>query len=172
MTDRLTDNKGRTVDFKNTIIIMTSNIGSHIIQDNLEKVTEDNREEILNTTKDEVFSLLKKSIKPEFLNRIDEIIMFQPLTQEEIRKIVENQLGGVQKMLEKNGIQMTATKKAVELIAKIGFDPQFGARPIKRVIQKEVLNELSKMILAEKVDRDSSIVVDEKDGQLVFKNKP
>jgi ATP-dependent Clp protease ATP-binding subunit ClpB len=168
---RLTDNKGRTVDFKNTIIIMTSNIGSHIIQDNLEKVTAENREEILNRTKEEVFSILKKSIKPEFLNRIDEVIMFQPLTQEEISKIVENQLAGIEKMLEKNGIHMTATKKAVEHIAKIGFDPQFGARPIKRVIQKEVLNELSKMILAEKVDRNSTIVVDEKDGQLVFKNK-
>jgi ATP-dependent Clp protease ATP-binding subunit ClpB len=168
---RLTDNKGRTVDFKNTIIIMTSNIGSHIIQENLEKVTAENREEILNRTKEEVFSLLKKSIKPEFLNRIDEIIMFQPLTQEEISKIVENQLGSVQKMLEKNGVHMTATKKAVEHIAKIGFDPQFGARPIKRVIQKEVLNELSKMILAEKVNRDATIVVDEKDGALIFKNK-
>lgn len=168
---RLTDNKGRTVDFKNAIIIMTSNLGSHIIQENLEKVTADNREEILNKTKEEVFSLLKKSIKPEFLNRIDEIIMFQPLTQEEIRQIVENQLAGVQKMLEKNGVHVSATKKAVEHIAKIGFDPQFGARPIKRVIQKEVLNELSKMILAEKVDRNATIVVDEKNGELVFKNK-
>ncbi len=169
---RLTDNKGRTVDFKNTIIIMTSNIGSHIIQDNLEKITKENRQEILDKTREAVFDLLKKSIKPEFLNRIDEIIMFQPLTQEEIRKIVQNQLGGVQKMLEKNGINMTATGKAVDLIAKIGFDPQFGARPIKRVIQKEVLNELSKMILAEKVDRNATIVVDEKDGALIFKNKP
>jgi ATP-dependent Clp protease ATP-binding subunit ClpB len=168
---RLTDNKGRTVDFKNTIIIMTSNLGSHIIQENLEKVTADNREEILNRTKEEVFSLLKKSIKPEFLNRIDEIIMFQPLTQEEIRQIVENQLKGVQTMLEKNGVHVTATKKAIEHIAKIGFDPQFGARPIKRVLQKEVLNELSKMILAEKVDRNSTIVIDEKNGQLVFRNK-
>lgn len=168
---RLTDNKGRTVDFKNTIIIMTSNLGSHIIQENLEKVTADNREEVLNRTKEEVFSLLKKTIKPEFLNRVDEIIMFQPLTQQEISKIVENQLAAVQKMLEKNGVHMTATKKAVEHIAKIGFDPQFGARPIKRVIQKEVLNELSKMILAEKVDRNATIVVDEKDGQLVFRNK-
>ncbi len=168
---RLTDNKGRTVDFKNTIIIMTSNLGSHIIQENLEKVTADNREEVLNRTKEEVFSLLKKSIKPEFLNRIDEIIMFQPLTQEEIHKIVENQLVAVQKMLEKNGVHVTATKKAIDHIAKIGFDPQFGARPIKRVIQKEVLNELSKMILAEKVDRNSTIVVDEKNGELVFRNK-
>ncbi|MGD6810459.1 MAG: ATP-dependent chaperone ClpB [Candidatus Bathyarchaeia archaeon] len=169
---RLTDNKGRTVDFKNTIIIMTSNIGSHIIQDNLEKITKENRQEILDKTRESVFDLLKKSIKPEFLNRIDEIIMFQPLTQEEIRKIVQNQLGGVQKMLEKNGITLTATDKAVDFIAKVGFDPQFGARPIKRVIQKEVLNELSKMILDEKVNRDSTIVVDEKDGALIFKNKP
>jgi ATP-dependent Clp protease ATP-binding subunit ClpB len=168
---RLTDNKGRTVDFKNSIIIMTSNLGSHIIQENLEKVTAENREQILNKTKEEVFSLLKKSIKPEFLNRIDEIIMFQPLIQEEIRQIVENQLAGVQKMLEKNGVHMTATKKAAEHIAKIGFDPQFGARPIKRVIQKEVLNELSKMILADKVDRKSTIIVDEKNGELVFRNK-
>ncbi|MGD6932642.1 MAG: ATP-dependent chaperone ClpB [Candidatus Bathyarchaeia archaeon] len=169
---RLTDNKGRTVDFKNTIIIMTSNIGSHIIQENLEKITKENRQEILDKTKEQVFDLLKKSIKPEFLNRIDEVIMFQPLTQDEIRKIVQNQLGGVQKMLEKNGINMTVTDKAVDFIAKIGFDPQFGARPIKRVIQKEVLNELSKMILAEKVDRNATIVVDEKDGALIFKNKP
>jgi ATP-dependent Clp protease ATP-binding subunit ClpB len=168
---RLTDNKGRTVDFKNTIIIMTSNIGSHIIQDNLEKITKENRQEILNTTKEQVFDLLKKSIKPEFLNRVDEVIMFQPLTQEEIRKIVQNQLVGVQKMLEKNGIELTATDKAVDFIARIGFDPQFGARPIKRVIQKEVLNELSKMILAEKVNRDTTIVVDEKEGALIFKNK-
>jgi ATP-dependent Clp protease ATP-binding subunit ClpB len=168
---RLTDNKGRTVDFKNTIIIMTSNLGSHIIQENLEKVTADNRIEILNQTKNQVFDLLKRSIKPEFLNRVDEIIMFQPLTQEEIRKIVQNQLGIVQKMLEKNGITLTATDKAVDFIAKIGFDPQFGARPIKRVIQKEVLNELSKMILDEKVDRNSTIVVDEKDDALVFKNR-
>jgi ATP-dependent Clp protease ATP-binding subunit ClpB len=151
---------------------MTSNIGSHIIQDNLEKITKENRQEILDKTRESVFDLLKKSIKPEFLNRIDEIIMFQPLTQEEIRKIVQNQLGGVQKMLEKNGITLTATDKAVDFIAKVGFDPQFGARPIKRVIQKEVLNELSKMILDEKVNRDSTIVVDEKDGALIFKNKP
>lgn len=167
---RLTDNKGRTVDFKNTIIIMTSNIGSHLIQENLEKVTIDNREEILNKTREEVLSLLKKSIKPEFLNRIDEIIMFQPLTQKEINKIVENQIGNIQKMLEKNGIHMTTTKKAIEHIAKIGFDPQFGARPIKRVIQKEIINELSKMILSDKIDKTTTITVDEKDQQLVFSN--
>ena len=168
---RLTDNKGRTVDFKNTIIIMTSNIGSHIIQDNLGKLNEYNREEILNQTREQVFDLLRKSIKPEFLNRIDEIIMFQPLTQEEVRRIVELQLKNVQKMLEKSSIKLTVTKKAVEFIGTIGFDPQFGARPIKRVIQKNLLNELSKMILEGKVDKNSVIVVDEKNGELVFRNK-
>jgi ATP-dependent Clp protease ATP-binding subunit ClpB len=168
---RLTDNKGRTVDFKNTIIIMTSNIGSHIIQGNLEKVNDENREEILNQTRKQVFDLVKKSIKPEFLNRIDEIIMFQSLTREEVRRIVELQLKIIQKMLEKSSIKLTITKKAVDFIAIIGFDPQFGARPIKRVIQKNLLNELSKMILEEKVDKNSVIVVDEKNGKLVFTNK-
>jgi len=168
---RLTDNKGRTVDFKNTIIIMTSNIGSHIIQENLEKINPENREHILNQTKEQVFELLKKSLKPEFLNRIDEIIMFQPLTQEEIRKIVELQLQKVEQMLGKNNIKLSATKKAIDYIANAGFDPQFGARPIKRIIQKDILNELSKMLLAEKVTKDTTIVVDEKNGQLIFKNK-
>jgi len=168
---RLTDNKGRTVDFKNTIIIMTSNIGSHIIQENMEKLNERNREEILDQTREQVFDLLKKSIRPEFLNRVDEIIMFQSLTREEVRRIVELQLERVQKMMEKSGIKLSATKKAVDFIANIGFDPQFGARPIKRVIQKNVLNELSKMILEEKVDKNSVIVVDEKNGALIFKNK-
>ena len=168
---RLTDNKGRTVDFKNTIIIMTSNIGSHIIQENLEKINEHNREEIINQTRQQVFDLLKKTIKPEFLNRIDEIIMFNSLTQDEVRKIVELQLKNIQKTLEKNSIKLTFTKKAVDFIATIGYDPQFGARPIKRVIQKNVLNELSKMILEEKVDKNSAIVVDVKNGQMVFINK-
>jgi ATP-dependent Clp protease ATP-binding subunit ClpB len=168
---RLTDNKGRTVDFKNTIIIMTSNIGSHLIQENLEKVTEKNREEVLNHTREQVFELLKKTIRPEFLNRIDEIIMFQPLKEEEIRKVVELQLGIIRKMLEKSGIHLMATPKAVRLIASQGFDPQFGARPIKRVIQKNLLNELSKMILEGKVDKDSKIVVDEKAGKLTFRNE-
>jgi ATP-dependent Clp protease ATP-binding subunit ClpB len=168
---RLTDNKGRTVDFKNTIIIMTSNIGSHLIQENLEKVTDKNREELLNHTREQVFDLLKKTIKPEFLNRIDEIIMFQPLTKEEIIKVVELQLGIIRKMLEKNGIRLTTTPKAIQLIATLGFDPQFGARPIKRVIQKNLLNELSKMILEGKVDKDSTIKVDEKNGKLVFRNE-
>ena len=168
---RLTDNKGRTVDFKNTIIIMTSNIGSHIIHENLERINEQNREEIVNQTRKQVFDLLKRSIKPEFLNRIDEVIMFKSLTPEEVRKIVELQIGLIQKTLEKSDIRLSLTKKAVDFIADVGFDPQFGARPIKRVIQKNLLNELSKMILADKVDKNAAIVVDEKNGQLVFKNR-
>ncbi len=167
---RLTDNKGRTVDFKNTIIIMTSNIGSHLIQENMEKVTDKNRDEVFDRTREQVFDLLKKTIRPEFLNRIDEIIMFKPLTADEIRTVVEIQVGGVQKMLEKNDIRLTATKKAIRFIATLGFDPQFGARPIKRVIQKNLLNELSKMILEGKVQKDKEIVVDEKGGKLVFGN--
>ncbi|WP_292368817.1 ATP-dependent chaperone ClpB [Methanoregula sp. UBA64] len=167
---RLTDNKGRTVDFKNTIIIMTSNIGSHLIQENMEHATEKDRDELFERTREQVFDLLKKTIRPEFLNRIDEIIMFKPLTEDEIRVVVEIQLGGVQKMLEKSGIRLTATKKAIRFIATLGFDPQFGARPIKRVIQKNLLNELSKMILEGKVQKDKEIVVDEKGGKLVFGN--
>jgi ATP-dependent Clp protease ATP-binding subunit ClpB len=168
---RLTDNKGRTVDFKNSIIIMTSNIGSHLIQENLEKTTPENRDEVWNRTKEQVFTLLKQSVKPEFLNRIDEIIMFQPLSEVEIHQIVENQLKAVKAMLEKNGVNVEYTKRAVDYIAKVGFDPQFGARPIKRVIQKNVLNELSKIILAEKVDRSGVILIDEKNGALAFRNK-
>jgi len=167
---RLTDNKGRTVDFKNTVIIMTSNIGSDIIRKNLEQGTGKNRDEIFERTREQVFDLLKTTIRPEFLNRIDEIIMFKPLTEEEIRNVVELQLAGVQKMLAKNDVRFTATKRAVRFIATLGFDPQFGARPIKRVIQKNLLNELSKMILEGKVNKDREIVVDEKEGKLVFGN--
>lgn len=169
---RLTDNKGRTADFKNTIIIMTSNIGSHIIQENLSKATPTNREAVWNQTKEQIFDLLKKTIKPEFLNRIDEIIMFKPLNEEEVKKIVENQIRNIQKMLEKNNIKIEVTKKAIDHIAKVGFDPQFGARPIKRVIQKSILNELSKIILQEKIDKNATILIDEKKGTLEFKNKP
>jgi len=167
---RLTDNKGRPVDFKNTIIIMTSNIGSPLIQENLEKTPTSNQE-VWNKTKAQVFDLLKKSLKPEFLNRIDEIIMFQPLNEAEVKQIVENQLKAAQMMLDKNGVRIEFSMKAVDHIARVGFDPQFGARPIKRVIQREVLNELSKIILADKVDKGSVIVVDEKSGALVFENK-
>jgi ATP-dependent Clp protease ATP-binding subunit ClpB len=167
---RLTDNKGRTVDFKNTIIIMTSNIGSHLIQENLENITDRNRDEVFDRTRQQVFELLKKTIRPEFLNRIDEIIMFKPLTKDEIRTIVEIQLGTIQKMLAKNDIRLTATEKAIRFIATQGFDPQFGARPIKRVIQKNLMNELSKMILEGNVHKATEIVVDEKEGKLIFGN--
>ena len=167
---RLTDNKGRTVDFKNTIIIMTSNIESPIIQENLEQVTDKNRDEVFDRTREQVFELLKKTIRPEFLNRIDEIIMFKPLTKDEIQKVVDLQLGNVQKMLGKNDIRLRATKKAIQFIATLGFDPQFGARPIKRVIQKNLLNELSKMILEGSVNKEKEIVVDEKGGKLTFLN--
>jgi ATP-dependent Clp protease ATP-binding subunit ClpB len=158
------------VDFKNTIIIMTSNIGSDIIRENLEHVTDKDQNEVFERTREQVFDLLKKTIRPEFLNRIDEIIMFKPLTRDEIRTVVELQLANVQKMLEKTDIRLRATKKAVQFIATQGFDPQFGARPIKRVIQKNLLNELSKMILEGTVNKDKEIVVDEKDGKLVFRN--
>ena len=168
---RLTDNKGRTVDFRNTIIIMTSNIGSHIIQENIERMTHDNSEEILNQTRDQVFELLKKSIRPEFLNRVDEIIMFKPLTLAEITRVVEIQLRMVQEMLGKNDMVLSATLAAIDFIASQGFDPQYGARPIKRVIQKQVLNELSKMILEGTVERDAEIEMDAVEGKLVFRNR-
>ena len=167
---RLTDNKGRTVDFKNTIIIMTSNIGSHLIQENLEHVTDKNRDEVFDRTREQVYDLLKKTIRPEFLNRIDEIIMFRPLTRDEIQKVVELQLESVQKMLSKSDIRLRATKRAIQFIATQGFDPQFGARPIKRVIQKMLINELSKMILEGTVNKEKEIVVDEKGGKLLFSN--
>ncbi|MBI9039437.1 MAG: ATP-dependent chaperone ClpB [Bacteroidales bacterium] len=168
---RLTDNKGRLVDFKNTIVIMTSNIGSHIIQEKLNKINDDNREEVINHTRLEVFDLLKKIIRPEFLNRIDEIIMFKPLSKDEIKDIVKLQFRIIQKMLAKNDIKISASDKAIDEISEMGFDPQFGARPIKRVIQRQILNELSKMILAGKVNKDHEIVIDEKDNKLVFLNK-
>ncbi len=167
---RLTDNKGRTVDFKNTIIIMTSNIGSHLIQENMEHVTEKNRDEVYDRTREQVFELLKKTLRPEFLNRIDEIIMFRPLTKDEIQEVVGLQLGNVGKTLGKSDIRLRVTKKAIQFIATQGFDPQFGARPIKRVIQRNLLNELSKMILEGTVNKEKEIVVDEKDGKLVFRN--
>jgi ATP-dependent Clp protease ATP-binding subunit ClpB len=167
---RLTDNKGRTVDFKNTIVIMTSNIGSHLIQENMEHITDKNRDEVYDRTREQVFELLKKTLRPEFLNRIDEIIMFRPLTRDEIQEVVELQLGNVEKTLLKTDIRLRATKKAIQFIATQGFDPQFGARPIKRVIQKNLLNELSKMILEGNVNKDKEIVVDEKEGKLTFRN--
>ncbi|MBI2270544.1 MAG: ATP-dependent chaperone ClpB [Bacteroidetes bacterium] len=167
---RLTDNKGRVVNFKNTIIIMTSNLGSHIIQTNSEKMNEKNREDIMEKNKTEVFELLKNTIRPEFLNRIDEIIMFAPLTQSDVRNIVQLQFLGVQKMLAESNIKINATEYAFEWIANTGYDPQFGARPVKRVIQKYILNELSKQILSGSVQKDSEILLDVFDNQVVFRN--
>ena len=167
---RLTDNKGRVVNFKNTIIIMTSNMGSHLIQENFEKLNAKNKEEIIAKTKVEVFELLKKSIRPEFLNRIDETIMFMPLTREDVTKIVEFQFEGIKKILAENDIQLEATPEAIDWLAQLGFDPQFGARPVKRVMQKRVLNELSKQILAGTVTKNSQIVLDVFDNNFVFRN--
>ena len=167
---RLTDNKGRTVNFKNTIIIMTSNMGSSLIRENFEHMTAENREQVIYDTRNQVLDLLKKTIRPEFLNRIDEIIMFTPLDEDEIHQIVELQLHSIERMLEKNGIMLQFTDHAIDLIAIKGYDPQFGARPVKRVIQDLVLNELSKQILASTIDRSRPIIIDAKDGGLTFKN--
>jgi ATP-dependent Clp protease ATP-binding subunit ClpB len=168
---RLTDNKGRVVNFKNTLIIMTSNIGSMIIQNNLESLNDKNRLEVLERTKNEVFELLKKTLRPEFLNRVDELIMFTPLTQKEIREIVRLQFNQVIHKLAENDIQITITDKAIDLIATQGYDPQFGARPIKRLIQKNVLNELSKKILDGTVKKDQAVVVDCDKTEIRFKNQ-
>lgn len=168
---RLTDNKGRVVDFKNTIIIMTSNIGAHIIQEKLKDLNDKNRDEVLEKTNAEVYELLKQTIRPEFLNRIDEVIMFTPLQKSEIVDIVRLQIKSVNKMLAENGIVLEVTDQAVEWIAKEGYDPQFGARPVKRIIQRVLLNDLSKQILAEKVTKDNHIEVDVQDNQIVFRNK-
>lgn len=167
---RLTDNKGRVVNFKNTMVIMTSNVGSHIIQEKLQGLTAENREHVLDETKNEVFKLLKQTIRPEFLNRIDELIMFTPLSSEEIRQVVGLQLEIVRKMLLKNEIQMEISEAAVDWLAKVGYDPQFGARPIKRVIQREVLNEISKQILAGTINKENKIYIDVEGEGLVFKN--
>ena len=167
---RLTDNKGRTVNFKNTIIIMTSNMGSSLIRDRFEQLTDDNRERVVAETKSEVLDLLKKTIRPEFLNRIDEIIMFTPLTEQEIRQIVGLQLKGIERMAAANGIALQFSDAAVAYLAEKGYDPQFGARPVKRAIQELVLNELSKQILSGKIDRGHAVKVDFREGQLVFGN--
>lgn len=167
---RLTDNKGRVVNFKNTIIIMTSNLGSQLIRENCENLSDNNREEVLEKTKSEVFELLKQTIRPEFLNRIDELIMFTPLQQSEIRDIVELQIRQVQKLLERNGVQLEVTTAAVDLFAREGYDPQFGARPVKRVLQRMLLNELSKQIIAGTVNTEKPIRVDVKDDDVVFVN--
>jgi len=169
---RLTDNKGRTANFKNTIVIMTSNIGSHIIQEKLEDYNEYNKEDKMAEAKNEVMELLKKSIHPEFLNRIDDVIMFTPLTRENVREIVELQFKGIQKTLAEQDIELSATEDALDWLAQLGYDPQFGARPLKRVIQKRILNELSKEILGGTVKKDSKILImfDEKNHTFLFKN--
>jgi len=166
---RLTDNKGRLADFKNSIIVMTSNIGSHIIQEKYD--TTKDVESAMESAKVDVLGLLKQSVRPEFLNRIDDVIMFTPLSKDNIKEIVGLQLKGLKKMLMKQGITIDATEEAIEYIAKIGFDPQYGARPVKRTIQKEVLNMLSKEILAEKIKTDSIILLDQFDDKLIFRNQ-
>ncbi len=168
---RLTDNKGRVADFRNSIIIMTSNMGAHIIQENFENIDMAARDAVIETTKTEVISLLKKNIRPEFLNRIDEIIMFTPLNQEEVTKIVRLQINALSNMLKEKNIQLSATEEAISSLSTKGFNPQFGARPIKRVIQKEVLNYLSKEILAGNISAQSNILLDSFDDQFVFRNK-
>ena len=167
---RLTDNKGRLVNFKNTIIIMTSNMGSSLIRENFEKMTDANRAEVIEKTKEQVLEMLKQTIRPEFLNRIDETIMFTPLTKNEIEQIVSLQIDNIKKMLEKNGVTLEITPKALSLIATEGYDPEFGARPVKRVIHRLILNQLSKDLLAQKVDRSKPIVVDAENDQIVFRN--
>ncbi|WP_081211490.1 ATP-dependent chaperone ClpB [Salegentibacter sediminis] len=166
---RLTDNKGRLADFKNTIIIMTSNMGSHIIQEKFDTIKD--MDTAMEMSKNEVLALLKQSIRPEFINRIDDIVMFSPLTQEDINKIVELQLNGVKKMLSQQNITLDATPEAISFLANRGFDPQYGARPVKRVIQREVLNKLSKEILAGKIHTDSIILLDEFNDEMVFRNQ-
>lgn len=168
---RLTDNKGRVANFKNTIVIMTTNIGSTLIQESFERMDGTNSEEIIEETKKQVFELLKRSVRPEFLNRVDETIMFQPLDQEDLQKIVGIQFKLIQKRLEENGIKIEADEKVLRHLGKIGFDPQFGARPLKRVIQREILNELSKDILAEKITKDSVVGITlTDDGKIEFLN--
>lgn len=167
---RLTDNKGRVVNFKNTIIIMTSNMGSHIIQESFENITDENKDAVLAKTKLEVYELLKKSIRPEFLNRIDEVIMFEPLTRDNVTEIVKIQFKQIQKHLLEQQVNIRITDEAVNWLAELGYDPQFGARPVKRVIQKQVLNELSKQILAGKINKEKEIILDVFDNVFVFRN--
>lgn len=167
---RLTDNKGRTVNFKNTIIIMTSNLGSQFIQQQVSNMTDTNKEEIIEDTKQKVMEMLKKTIRPEFLNRIDETIMFLPLNQKEIADVVRLQVNAVKRILEQQGISLDITPQAVDYLAEVGYDPEFGARPVKRAIQHYVLNDLSKKILADQVLREKPIIIDAFDGSLIFRN--
>ncbi|MES2630128.1 MAG: AAA family ATPase, partial [Bacteroidota bacterium] len=166
---RLTDNKGRLVNFKNTIIIMTSNIGSSIIQENFEGLNRNNREEVMERTKDEVFEVLKQSLRPEFLNRIDEVIMFNPLDKDMVEEIVKIQITSLAKKLLEKDIELHLSEEGLHWLTEMGYDPQFGARPVKRVIQKQVLNELSKQLIAGTIDRSEPIVLDVFDSKIVFR---
>jgi ATP-dependent Clp protease ATP-binding subunit ClpB len=168
---RLTDNKGRVVNFKNTIIIMTSNMGSQVIQDNFENITEANKEEVVERTKAEVLNMLKQTIRPEFLNRIDDIIMFHPLMKNEIRGIINIQLDHLKSLVAVNGIDLEFTDYAIDFLVENGYDPQFGARPLKRLIQKEIVNQLSKKILAGDIDKSQPVLVDVFDNTVVFRNE-
>jgi len=167
---RLTDNKGRVVNFKNTIVIMTSNIGSHLIMEAFENVKEKDIEAAAEKAKVEVMNLLRQTIRPEFLNRVDEVIMFQPLLRKEIAGIVKIQLENLKRLVAQGGIQLQFSDYALEYLSDQGFDPQFGARPLKRLIQKEIINQLSKKILAGEVNRDHPVLVDVFDGTVVFRN--
>ena len=167
---RLTDNKGRTVDFKNTIVIMTSNIGANVIQENFALLNGSNDEEVFEKTRNEVMEQLKQFMRPEFLNRVDDIIMFKPLDESQIADIVRMQFRSVQKMLAANDISIDITDAAVDFIAKQSYNPQYGARPVKRMMQRELLNSLSKMILAESVDKTKTIIVDVQGEGLIFRN--
>ena len=168
---RLTDNKGRVVNFKNTIVIMTSNMGSQIIQDNFEKVNENNIYDVVESTKAEVLNLLRQTIRPEFLNRIDEIIMFQPLMKKEIKGIINIQLNGLKKLVAQSGIELQFSDYALDYLAENGYDPQLGARPLKRLIQKAIVNQLSKRILSGDIDKSRPVLVDVFDGTVVFRNE-
>ena len=167
---RLTDNKGRTVNFKNTIIIMTSNLGSAYIQSQFEKMNEDNHELLVEETKNEVMNMLKKTIRPEFLNRIDETIMFLPLNKPQIEQIVRLQIKGIQRMMKDNGVNLHLSDMAIDFLATAGYDPEFGARPVKRAIQRYLLNDLSKKLLSMAVDRSKPILVERDNQGLVFRN--
>ena len=168
---RLTDNKGRTANFKNCIIIMTSNLGSDMIQERFAKMTEENEFEIIETTKEDLFTMLKNFVRPEFLNRIDEVVMFRPLDRRDMRKIVAIQFLIIQAQLADMGVTIGATKKVLNTLADIGYDPQLGARPLKRVMQKRILNELSRELLAGKIQRDSTIQIElDEFDRIIFTN--
>jgi ATP-dependent Clp protease ATP-binding subunit ClpB len=167
---RLTDNKGRTVNFRNTIIIMTSNVGSHIIQENYERMKGTDPEKLFEKSRMQVMELLKQTIRPEFLNRIDDIVMFKPLSEDEVKQIVRLQFEQVRKMLASNQVNSEITEEAIDHLAGLGFDPQYGARPVKRVMQRYILNELSRQILAGKVDKDKVLKIDARDDRLIFSN--